>query len=480
MFSSILETDFTDKIKEHAESTRIKDDRCKSEYKDIYVDIENYISNNKLILSDIDILIGRKVLYKEIYNIYCDNPQLHGNNLINIMASKREKSTNAENIRYLSNPSKWLILRTSIPGRLLSILYKNKTFANIHSFGANPKYTNFTSIIKPLTYKGFYIDRNIYYMPYEIELMDIYKKLYLPYTENVKIWKDLVQVEPLLIKGADDRKHIIISDQLLIKGGNNIDRVSMSALTIKKIIIFKLLPHNDFILIGDWAVKLIEWGLEGGNFKPTPEKIQIISLIKIDETFCVIKEYMKTVIPSNPYEISYKEHNLCMPKDLRIRRYTIYTQLPCDKEGNCPVTEITLMDIFINASYELVPWISSNRFLKKKHIEYRHGSNIKIGNPYVLLRFFMLELWMLRIIYSKGLSLKNITQKKIDLIWISINRIRNPKKLGGIINKSFSLDNYMGRFCNEMTYFKEIIAEQKIPEYIPYQWKKKKQSYRTI
>ena len=72
--------------------------------------------------------------------------------------------------------------------------------------------------------------------------------------------------------------------------------------TIKKIIMFKFLPDNNFILIGDWAVKLIEWGLYGGVFKKTVEKIQVISELEIEGAFKIIKNYMKTIMPNNPYE----------------------------------------------------------------------------------------------------------------------------------------------------------------------------------
>ena len=122
------------------------------------------------------------------------------------------------------------------------------------------------------------------------------------------------------------------------------------------------------------------------------------------------------------------------------------------------------MDIFINGSYELIPWISSNRFLNKKNAKY---PTVKIGNPYLLLRFFMIDLWMLRIIYSKGLLNKSIVQQKIDSIWMSIRKIRNAKKLGGLINKSFNLENYIGQYFNETIYYKTIVKNQVVPNYYP-------------
>ena len=95
----------------------------------------------------------------------------------------------------------------------------------------------------------------------------------------------------------------------------------------------------------------------------------------------IIKNHIKILLPSNPFEITYREHELHIPKDIRIRRYTIYIQIPCDEDGKCPVRQITLMDIFTNATYELVPWISSNRFLKRKNKLF--PKNIKIGNDFI-------------------------------------------------------------------------------------------------
>ena len=468
MFSSILNTDLMDSVKNFAKQNKITVNRNMN--KDLFKDIENYVNKNNIIVSDIDILIQSKnfelkikdTLYKEIYNIYCFNPFKHANELINSIASRIEKE------KEKGNKEKWLTLKTLIPHKHLSILYKGMIIVNI--FHLHEK--NINLLISPILFKGFYTNKDLCFLPYEIELIDLYRKLYSPTKEFVEKWKDLLYIEPYLISKTNERIQNKVFTE--IKGG---DIVNIDSNTIKQMIIFKLLPENNFILIGQWAVNIIEFGLYGGTLKKSIEKVQIISEMEIKETFSIIKNHIKTILPNNPFEITYREHELHIPKDIRIRRYTIYIQIPCDEEGKCPVRQITLMDIFTNATYELIPWISSNIFLKKKIDFY---PNIKIGNPYVLLRFFMLDMWILRIIFSKGLLIKNTVQKKLDNIWISVNKIRNPSKLGGIINKSFSIENYIGKYSDENIYFKNIIKEQKISDYFPYQWKKKEKSYRTI
>ena len=479
MFSSILQTDYINNIKEHAIKTKIIQDR--NLFRELFEDVEKYSKDNDIIISDIDILITSccddtdTVLYKEIYNLYCSSPYKHSNNLINVMAKRLESNATKDNSVNVSDESKWLVLRTSIPHRLLNITYKGREFVKIHCLYRQKEDNMLKSIINPIMCKGFYIDEDICLLPYEIELIDIYRRLYMPNPECVNNWKNLLKLEPLLINETNNRiKNKTFTE--IKKGGVN-NKKNIDSETIKQILIFKLLPNSNFVLIGEWAIKLIEWGLFGGTIRKSLEKVQIISELEIKETFSIIKNHVKTILPSNPFEITYREHELHIPKDLRIKRYTIYIQIPCGEEENCPVKQITLMDIFINATYELVPYISSVRFLKKKNTNF---PIIKIGNPFVLLRFFMIDLWILRIIFSKGLLIQHIVQKKINNIWISVGKIRNPKKLGGIINKSFSLENYIGKDHNEFIFYKNILKEQNIPDYIPYKWKKDKKRYRGL
>lgn len=455
MFSNLLETDFIDILKNNAIDSRIKKDR--NQYADLFAVVEKYASENKLIISNLKMLTGEKEQFIDKYIIYCVNPFRHGNAIANLMAEKRVEI----------NEGKWVQLRTALAHKQLGILYKNIELVEIHSIGTF-KGIDINLLVRPIEVKGFYTNYTIYIMPQEIELINIYKKLYSP--NFSKEWEKIIKMEPVLIEGAKKR----ITGNII---GGDIKRQYPNIDTIKKLIILKLLAGSDFVLIGAWAIKLIEMGVMGGAIYSTSEKVQIITKYSIEKTFELLKDYLKTVY-SNTYEITYQEHDLFIPKEYRNKRFTVYIQTPCEKEGECPVKRIAFIDIFINATYELIPWILSSRFLKKKND--RYPKNIKIGNPYVILSFLMIDLWILRLIYYKGLMMNTVARKKINNIWTDISKIRNPNKLGGIINKSFSLDNYEGIFSNEIIYFKNLLMKERHPIYTPVIYKREHGNYREI
>lgn len=455
MFSELLNTDYIDNLKEKAKKDKIKKDRDK--FQNFLKDVEIFISENNLLISDIDMLLNKEILYKESYTIYCDNPFRYANNLVNILSEKREKS----------KKNKTLVLKTMIAHRRLSIAYENRNLVFINSISTHGiLQNNINKIINPIEANGFYSNKKILLIPYEIELIDIYRSLYNP--EMNSEWIELVASEKNLIKEVDKR-----IKQKIFTGGENIDIDS-----IKKIIMFHLLDNTNYVLIGEWAISLIEFGITGGKFKGSQEKIQIISQQPIEIVFDEFKKNIESIFNNNPFEITYKEHELFIPKDYRIRRYTVYIQTTCNNENSCPVKQKNIMDIFTNATYELIPWILSNRFSQKKNKEY--PKNIKLGNPFVLLRFLLIDLWILRIIYNRNLITKNIIEKKINRIWNNVNKIRNPNRLGGLINKTFSLKNYIGFFRREDIYFMSIIKEKFVPDYYPYKWKKDNFKYRNI
>ena len=84
MFTNLVKTDFIDKLKDRAINNNIKNSWDK--FIILFKIIEQYISDNKLIISDIRMLLNIKEPYKEKYIIYCNNPYRHANNLTNLLA----------------------------------------------------------------------------------------------------------------------------------------------------------------------------------------------------------------------------------------------------------------------------------------------------------------------------------------------------------------------------------------------------------
>jgi len=492
MFSNILDTDFIKKLEKKAIDGPIKKDR--ERFMNLYIIVEKYISDNNLILSDVNMLKDsysnkeeKPEPYKDHYEIYCQNPFRHANNLINTLASMLEDSN--DNTDYGS-----LLLRTSISHLQLNISYDGRPLVRINALSAarvfskkpsQRKFGGFTQgtskgsfqvtnqLISPIEKKGFYTEHIISMMPYELEMVNIYKQLYSP--EFNECWENLIDLESTFFHDSSNRMKEISK----ILGGRQLGKDNIDIISLRKLFLFSSLPFIDFVLIGSWATKLIKYGQGHSAIDwDIRDKLQIISPYSIYDTFEIIKKEINKIIPESPFNLQYVEQKLYLPNEHRLKKYTVKVLLPCQQEGKCPVVQKTFMDIFTNAEYELVPWVLSNRFYTKKNLDF--PKNVKIGNAYVLLRFIFIDIWNLRILYKKNILPKNVIISKINQSISLAKKIRNPKEFGGIINKTFASNNYIGAYYSDFIYFKNKIQGERLPQYYPYQYKKKNGSYRSI
>ena len=117
MFNSLLNTDYINNLQDKAKSGVIKKNR--DFYNEYFKIIEKYIFDNNLIISDIDTLIEKKILFRDDYKVFVENPFKHANNLTNLLAKETDE--------------KWFSLHSSIPNILLNIKYKNKVLISINS-----------------------------------------------------------------------------------------------------------------------------------------------------------------------------------------------------------------------------------------------------------------------------------------------------------------------------------------------------------
>jgi hypothetical protein len=158
---------------------------------------------------------------------------------------------------------------------------------------------------------------------------------------------------------------------------------------------------------------------------------------------------LNSLLKSN---LTFVEYKLNLPRDFRIKKYTIYMQ----GRDRTP-----LFDIFNSTNFEMIPFWEIN--------------NYKIGNPFVLLRFQFINLWSLRIILNIGSESKFI-ENKIRVILNRSNKLR--RLIDEIISGSntnyavtdlFQLDNYIGKYINEFIAKKQLIKKigMRFPIYYP-------------
>jgi hypothetical protein len=281
------------------------------------------------------------------------------------------------------------------------------------------------------------------YIPSEIELIDIYHMIYNPVYE--KEIDDSKSLEKKLFKKVEERK----TQGIL---GARDCKAKKRNIEIIKIELVKefLQGRSDIVLIGSWAY---DWVSYGEKLCVDPEKIQIISGIHPDQLLTELKKYTRKF---TQFDISYKEQSLKIPKDFRTKRYTFYINTETFKG----VTNKPFMDMFNSSSFNIIP--------------YHQLDNMCIGSKYVILRFLLIDLWILRIIRSMDLIQKTKLQQKINHIWKLLQFFQKDSYQDNIDGYSGTYRNYnMDKKINNM-------KNQMFYPYYPYIFHKDKNEFRQI
>jgi hypothetical protein len=171
-------------------------------------------------------------------------------------------------------------------------------------------------------------------------------------------------------------------------------------------------------------------------------------------------------------------------KDYRLRRYVIKIE---DKE---------ILYMYNAAHYDLIPFNSINSSENKKLF-------ISIGNPFVILRFLLVEIWIVRWILSLGKIDETYAKKRIDSMLSQVLSLRKRMSEGSASNHSVTTisdsyfgstveqsglkifqsesSDYMGVYVSEIISQKQEAKEQKkYPDYMPQRYYKDNGEYRKI
>jgi len=381
----------------------------------IFLLIKNFIIKNKLIYT-----------LDESFLIYSETAEQTSRSLtLQIMAKLTEMDVD----------NRWLVMRTAIHREEYGIYYDQRPLATIYNV-EKYKGVNLFEIMVP--------DEN--YLPAEIELMGVYHRLYDPsLTEQ---WEyDLSKESKLfdsLIKRADEGK---------VGGASSCKAHLYAELNALKIAVLQWINNTDnVVLIGEAAIKLIGLGLHGIKITDIYDKVQIIGDVK--ELEQSLTDYVASI---TSFKLSKRTQDLHLFDDLRTMRTTFYVVSPCS-EG---LFEKPFLDIFNSTTFELVPWVNSARFLEKKG---DFPKNIKIGNIWVLSRFLLIDLWVLRIIKRLKLIDSSTYDRKLQETIHSLKKIRNPNF--NLISRAFNL-NYIGVFISEKAHKKELMASHMSQDFVP-------------
>jgi hypothetical protein len=291
-------------------------------------------------------------IYKQIYDYICDFIKQH-----HLLVS-RDKSNfpytyiiyGSHIFQYANMLSNELV--TFTPYVRLNTVIKNKEFI-IEVDGIRMVILNNIDQFFIKIMKNVYVNNNNKISP-DVELVDIYHKLYSPQKYND--WEEIYKYEKYVWEEFNKLRGMIITKPN-VKGGGPLDLHTLVLEWVKS--------QDDCILIGDRAACI----LSKKNYHFT-SAIQFISA-NVDTN---IEELKKYILKISETEIIVKKHDVNLPGDFRVTKYILST-MKGDKY---------IANIYNSASFELIPYIMK--------------AGYKIGSYTVLLRFLFIDIWFLRVL----------------------------------------------------------------------------------
>ena len=448
----------------------------------IYEKIESFVKDNSFIISQPELLYEEKFNLAELktVTIFCENIFRHAIKLTNQLAEVLESDEASLSVERKANPllinncARWLSMKTVAAHEEINIFFDGRLIVIFRAINKYKSIDIFKMLLPVRSKTGLFTSSELLLLPPELELMDIYHKLYSP--DKAGDWEDLLKMEYHLYDSLLSRKKVIIG------GKDDCSRNIVTNIeTIKKLLVLDFIRNQPAVLIGEWALKLMDYGETGKPFNDTYEKVALIVDSPIDEFNELLENFLKTI---TTYKPTYREEKLHILSDARLKKYTFYISGVCSVSGQ--KFEKPFLDIYNSGIYELIPYRLSKEFTSKKggdnnHIpDGKYPEDIKIGSAYVLLRFLLLDVWILRVIRNLGFITPAILDAKITRLFDIMSIIKNARKLNNLISKSFAHDNYIGEFQSLVIYQKNKLSEAKFPPYAPHYYKNATGSYKNV
>src|SRR5690606_2995476 len=201
---------------------------------------------------------------------------------------------------------------------------------------------------------------------------------------------------------------------------------------VRKAILAELVTDNpDVALIADQAFAYLP-GLLADN-----PVIQIITTIPVDDVFAAVKKIIEREAGAKIPVTRYDRH-LYVLDDMRIQR-TVIKAGSANKE---------VLYIHNSAQYELIP---------TNTLVFQSGNFIRIGNPFVLFRFILIELWVLRWLAAGDHIDPQFLEKRVSSFLHGLVTLRGQMSRGRSHISSIS-DHFMDEDSNWAIFQSEPLA----------------------
>lgn len=347
------------------------------EFEELKNSIIAYCAKSDIFISDIRFLMRELMLFRP-FEIYTTEVFRHASGLANYL---------------YTNLGRLVKARTIIENEIITVEYDGNIVATINRLESVRDF--------PIESIVFPIRAEIAYFPPEIEMIDVYRTLYSPHKTD--LWSDALFIQRRLFKNMINRlstyhnvslKTLRSSPSKAGGGGETETDSSKSELEseietkakdcklcktdsldkIKKFILRHLAKH--FVLVGNFGIWL-------STETEMPERdltiVQVVTENEIMADILLIKNALSKITDS---VVTYEEQKLHIPKDLITKRIRIFV-------SSGDRTRRAVMDIFNSGQFELIPFNTVDGY--------------RIGNPFVIARFMLIDLWIYKIIRERNL-----------------------------------------------------------------------------
>lgn len=455
-------------------------------YKVVYDVIEDYLFESEDVVlggsMSVDILLEKELGRDDYtYSLYTNDAFRHANTLVNkiaeVVSLDKDKDQNKDK-------NYWVVfLKTILPFKKFSIMVDQRPLVVITALSVD------TSKLDPLPAVGLIRKKTLRVMPPKFHLIELYRTLYSP--TAVDEWQQALRDErrlfvymrkimnlrasgksvniPRLLGGSADlmEKESVSAEGGSTKGGAS-DRQDLVLDLLKEFVV----NNDNVVLIGEHAVQMLS---DSDDSKQKSVLQCVLAPNYFTEALDAIKAISSKKFGSAA-SVQVTSRPVMIVGDFRLRRTALRLTLG---ESN---TEF--MYIYTASDYDLIPF---NRLISTKRL------GILVGNPFVLARFMLIELWILVIVENIDPSFAaSRTNAIISKVLALRQRLSGGDKIGSSIRDTFiepgpmqifqsSQNSYIGKYENDDQAMKtRALSGKKFSDYYPQLWFHQNGSYRTL
>ena len=380
-----------------------------------YKIIDKYLLKHDMIVNNPNLLSKTQDIDDFQYFVYASSGFAKCNNLVNLLTEK--------------TPYLWK-LRTIFGNHTYHIYLDTRLILICKEL----KLPESVKIIEPMKRDSHTTGKPVWVMSPEMMLIDIYRQLSSP--ASAGDWESLLEREAKLFQILTSRKKEIVGGKLSKRLRADLENR-----------ILKYLSTSEHILIGEHACKALV-----GSEVTSP----VIEILAQDLNLDELKNVIHEVVP-DPV-IKY-DRDLQIIEDFRLMRTTVKVGSQDDS--------VEVMYIYNSPDYDLIPY---------NMVETKKGFYLRVGNPFVVMRFLLINIWIVRWLRELGRIDKSFATRRVDHQIGLVLRIRKALGIGKIETTSakpglriFQRHDYLGCFMSDQLALKltALESDHRYPDYVP-------------